>query len=124
MSGETHVSSMMDKVANNATLMVSGRILMVLASLIGIPLLLSTISNVSDLLSKLRDDIVDIRIQQANTKSEISNLKTLSEYQLRSFDDRLSAQSRRMDGIEKRLDYIERMPRHSGPAFPPAQSNP
>ena len=118
---------MMDKLANSVLLMVGGRFAMIATTLVLAPLILVTVNNLVDRLSEISKAIVELRLQGLGLKSEMINLKTLSEYQLRSFDDRLSAQSRRMDTIDGRIDRLERpffgsgggSSGRSGPAFPP-----
>lgn len=131
MSGEpSSDTKLLEKLANSASLMVGGRIAMLIMTAILAPLLLVTVNNVADTLSGIRKDILELRLQGQSLKSEMINLKTLSEYQLRSFDDRLSAQSRRMDTIDGRINRLERpffgsgggSPNRGGPAFPPSDT--
>ena len=81
---------------------------MIIFSTVGAPIILAVVISTASILSSLRDSIADLRIQIVQTKVEMINLKTLQEYQLRSFDDRLSAQRRRMDTQDSRIERLEK----------------
>ncbi len=99
--------SKMQKAAQNAWLQVAARVLMVVFSGLGMPIIILIGVGISNTLSSLRVGLHEVQLSIANTKSEVLNLKTLHEYQLRSFNDRLSAQSNRMDGFDRRFDRLE-----------------
>jgi hypothetical protein len=107
MLDDTVSDSKIHRAAQNAWLQVLGRLGMVFIGGLGMPVMIILGTNIADSLAGLRVGVSKLELRITETKGEVQNLKTLQEYQLRSFDERLGAQSRRMDSFDMRFDRLE-----------------